>query len=340
MEFSSIRKYTRLKWIIPICSAGVLTAFSLLPADDWQDKVTNALALFGKRYPQEKVYLHFDKDIYASGETMWFKAYIMLQNQPSLTASILYVELLDKDGNVVTKKRLPAQGAAAAGDFELPETLKSGQYQVRAYTAWMLNYDQSFLFYKNIEILDPSKKVTVPAKDTAKADFAVQFFPEGGNMLANNAGLVAFKAIDQNGFPVAIAGTVQNSRKETVAEIKTIHDGMGTFELTPAAGEQYRAVVKVGAGQQKTFDLPAASTEGVALKLYNRGNRVFYQATLANPDDTTYRRMMVIGQVQNQLVYKALLDVGEGRISGFIPTQGLPTGIVHVTLFRDRKSVV
>ena len=336
MEFSSLRKYTRLKWIIPICSAGVLTAFSLLPADDWQDKVTNALALFGKRYPQEKVYLHFDKDIYASGETMWFKAYIMLQSQPSLTATILYVELLDKDGNVVTKKRLPAQGAAAAGDFELPENLKSGQYQIRAYTAWMLNYDQAFLFYKNIEILDPSKKIPLPAKDTTKSDFAVQFFPEGGNMLVNNAGTVAFKAIDQNGFPVAVAGMVQNSKKETVAEIKTIHDGMGTFDLTPVAGEQYHAVIKTGTGIQKTFDLPAASSEGAALKLFNRGNRIFYQATMANPDDTAYQKMMVIGQVQNQLIYKAVLDVGEGRISGFIPTQGLPTGIVHVTLFSNK----
>ncbi|QHS63860.1 MG2 domain-containing protein [Chitinophaga agri] len=337
MEFSSFRKYTRLKWIIPICSAGILTAFSLLPADEWQDKVTNALALFAKRYPQEKVYLHFDKDIYASGETMWFKAYIMLQNQPSLAASIIYVELLDKDGNVVTKKRLPAQGAAAAGDLELPETLKTGHYQIRAYTAWMLNYDPSFLFYKNIEILDPTKKNTLPAKDTsALRDFAVQFFPEGGNMMVNNANLVAFKAIDQNGYPIAVTGSVQNSKKQTVAEIKTIHDGMGTFELSPAAGEQYHAVVKIGNGVQKTFDLPAAATEGASLKLFNRGNRIFYQATLANPDDTAFHKMMVIAQVQNQLIYKAVLDAGEGRISGFIPAQNLPTGIVHVTLFSDK----
>ncbi|MBW8682738.1 MG2 domain-containing protein [Chitinophaga rhizophila] len=336
MEFSSLKRFTRLKWIIPICSAGVLTAFSLLPADDWQDKVTNALALFSKRYPQEKVYLHFDKDIYASGETMWFKAYIMLQNQPSLAAAILYVELLDKDGNVVTKKRLPAQGASAAGDLELPENLKTGHYQIRAYTAWMLNYDPSFLFYKNIEILDPARKNTMP-KDTATTrDFAVQFFPEGGNMLANNAGLVAFKAVDQSGYPIAVTGAVKNGKNETVAEIKTVHDGMGTFELTPAAGEQYKAVIQSATGQQRTIDLPAAATEGVALKLFNRGNRIFYQATLANPDDTAYHHMMVIAQMQNQLIYKAVLNVAEGRISGFVPTQSLPTGILHVTLFSNK----
>lgn len=337
MEFSSFRKFARLKWIIPICSAGILTAFSLAPADDWQDKITNALALFGKRYPQEKVYLHVDKDIYASGETLWFKAYIMLQNQPSLTATIVYVELLDKDGTVVLKKRLPAAGAAAAGDFEIPENLRSGQYQLRAYTAWMLNYDASFLYYKNIEILDPTKKNTLPSKDTAiTRDFAVQFFPEGGNALVGSPGLVAFKAIDQNGYPVAVAGTVVNNKKETVAEIKTIHDGMGSFELTPQAGEQYRAIVKTATGVQKEIALPQAADQGAVLKVFNRGNRIFYQAALANPDDTSYHKMMVIAQVQQQLVYKAVLDAGEGRISGFVPTQGLPTGILHLTLFSDK----
>ncbi|SDF71959.1 MG2 domain-containing protein [Chitinophaga filiformis] len=337
MEFSSLKKYSRLKWLIPVLSAGILTAFSLVPADDWQDKITNALALFNKRYPQEKVYLHFDKDFYASGETIWFKAYIMIQNQPSLTASNIYVELLDKDGNVVMKKRLPAAGAAAAGDFELPETLKTGQYQVRAYTAWMLNYDPEFLFYKNIEIFDPAKKSTLPSRDTAIArDFAVQFFPEGGNMLQNASGLIAFKAIDQNGYPIAIAGTVQNSKKQTVAEIKTVHDGMGSFELTPAAGESYKAIVKIATGQQKEIALPATQTEGAALKLYNRGSRIFYQASLANPDDSAYYRMMVIAQLQNQLIYKAVLDASEGRISGFIPTQSLPSGIIQVTLFSDK----
>lgn len=337
MEFSSLRKYIRLKWVIPVVSAGVLTAFSLLPADDWQDKVTNALAIFGKRFPQEKVYLHFDKDFYASGETIWFKAYVMIQNQPSLTASNLYVELLDKDGTVVMKKRLPVAGAAAAGDFELPETLKTGQYQVRAYTAWMLNYDPEFLFYKNIEIFDPARKNTLPSRDTAVVrDFAVQFFPEGGNMLTNAPGIVAFKAIDQNGYPIAIAGTVVDSKKATVAEIKTEHDGMGAFELTPGPGETYRAIVKVATGQQKEIALPAVQSQGAALKLYNRGNRIFYQASLANPEDTSFFHMMVIAQVQNQLIYKAVLDASQGRISGFIPTQALPSGIVQVTLFSNK----
>jgi hypothetical protein len=337
MEFSSFRKYTRLKWLIPICTLGVITAFSLLPADNWQDKVTKALELFGKRFPQEKVYLHVDKDYYATGETIWFKAYILVQNQPALAASNLYVELLDKDGVAVIKKRLPAAGAGAYGDLEIPETLKAGQYQLRAYTSWMLNFDPAFLYYKNIEIFDAQKRTNLPSRDTAiTRDFAVQFFPEGGNLLDNVSSQVAFKAIDQNGYPIPVAGTVKNNKGETVATLKTVHDGMGAFELTPAPGQHYRAFVQVASGKQKEIELPAAINEGAALKLYNRGSRIFYQASVANISDTAYHHMMVIAQIQQQLVYKAILNVAEGRISGFVPTQALPSGIIQITLFSDK----
>lgn len=93
-----------MKWLLPVCLLGITGALAFYPADEWQDKITQALEQYSKRFPQEKVYLHLDKDYYAAGETMWFKAYVLLQGQPSLSATNLYVELVDKSGNVVSKK--------------------------------------------------------------------------------------------------------------------------------------------------------------------------------------------------------------------------------------------
>ncbi|SFD76163.1 MG2 domain-containing protein [Chitinophaga sp. CF118] len=313
----------------------ILGSIAFFPASDWSDKVTDALQQFGQRFPQEKVYLHLDKDYYASGETIWFKAYIMVQGMPSVGATNLYVELLDKNGTIVMKKRLVAGGAAAIGDFELPESQKAGQYQLRAYTAWMLNFDAAFLCYRNIEVFEPQKRNNLPdRKDTTIThDFAVQFFPEGGDLLNDISSRVAFKAIDQSGYPVPVSGKVLNSKGKTIATIETIHDGMGAFELTPAAGENYHAIVKTAGGLEKDITLPASKATGAGLKIFNRGVRIFYQAVLPNPTDTSLDRMLVVAQMQQQLVYKAILKVSDGRISGFIPTDGIPSGILQVTLF-------
>jgi hypothetical protein len=333
MESSRVKKLSRLKWILPVVILSVLVTSAFFPAMDWPDKVTNALEQFGKNYPQEKVYLHLDKDYYASGETIWFKAYIMVQGLPSLGASNLYAELLDKNGTVVMKKRLLASGASAAGEFQLPETQKAGQYQIRAYTSWMLNFDPAFLAYRDIEVFDPAKRNSPPAKDSVAAgDFSIQFFPEGGDLLNNANCIVAFKAIDQNGYPIAVSGNVQNSKGKTIATLQTVHDGMGSFELTPDDGESYHAIVKTAGGKEKNILLPAAKT-GAGLKVYNRGSRIFYQTSLSNTTDTANDHMLIVAQMQQQLVYKAILNVSDGRISGFIPTGGLPSGILQITLF-------
>jgi hypothetical protein len=323
----------RLKWLLPACLLGA-SALAFYPADEWQDKITQALEQYSKRFPQEKVYLHLDKDYYAAGETMWFKAYVLLQGQPSLSATNLYIELVDKAGTVVNKKLISVGGATGSGAIELPDNQKPGQYQLRAYTAWMLNFDAEYLFYKNIEIFDPSKQIG-PGQKPATTDFAVNFFPEGGNLIAGVAGRVAFKAIDQQGYPQEANGIIQNLKGETVAQVKTTRDGMGMFELTPAAGETYKALMQTSKGLQKTILLPVVKTSGVGLKVFNKSTRIFYQTSPASKDDPMYNNLMIVAQMQQHIVYKAKLNAAEGQMSGFIPTKELPSGILQLTVFNS-----
>jgi hypothetical protein len=334
MQSMFSNKRSRLKWLLPVCLLGITAALAFYPADEWQDKITQALEQYSKRFPQEKVYLHMDKDYYAAGETMWFKAYVLLQGQPSLSATNLYVELVDKSGNVIMKKLMSVGGATSSGAFELPDNQKPGQYQLRAYTAWMLNFDAEYLFYKNIEIFDPLKPATPPVKPVSN-EFSVQFFPEGGNLIAGVPGRVAFKAIDQLGFPIEVNGIVQNIKGETVALVKTTRDGMGMLDLTPATGDTYKALVQTPKGQQKTILFPVVKTSGVGLKVFNKGTRIFYQTLPATKDNPMYNNLMIVAQMQQHIVYKAKLNAAEGQMSGFIPTKELPSGIIQLTIFNS-----
>ena len=60
-------------------------------------------------------------------------------------------------------------------------------------------------------------------------DFAVQFFPEGGELVAGVPRLVAFKAERADGYPEDVRGSVLDSRGDTVVSFVAEHDGMGTF---------------------------------------------------------------------------------------------------------------
>src|SRR5574344_2899455 len=111
---------------------------------------------FNTLLPQEKVYLHFDNTSYFIGEHIWFKAYVVTpaENKPTHMSKIMYVELLKQEGAILQTKTLKIdEDGQCHGDFMLGDSLFSGFYEVRAYTRYMLNFDQGEKWYMNSFIL-------------------------------------------------------------------------------------------------------------------------------------------------------------------------------------------
>lgn len=104
--------------------------------------------------PIEKVYLHFDKPYYAVADTMWFKAYATIeQNLPSPFSKIVYVEVFNAKDSLIKAVKLPLKNSVAYGNIPLNmRSFKQGNYYVRAYTLWMLNFSEEYFFTKNIPI--------------------------------------------------------------------------------------------------------------------------------------------------------------------------------------------
>ncbi len=60
---------------------------------------------FDRTYPREKVYLHMDNASYLEGDTLWYKAYVVRASSllPTELSKVLYVELLNADGQLVER---------------------------------------------------------------------------------------------------------------------------------------------------------------------------------------------------------------------------------------------
>lgn len=116
-----------------------------------------------KRY-YEKVYVHTDKPYYYQGEPMWFKAYVNyydLSLRDSLS-KVLYVELISPEKEIVMEKMVKIDSGMAVGDFILPDTLKRGDYFLRAYTSLQRNFGDGQLYVKHIPILGITERVDAP----------------------------------------------------------------------------------------------------------------------------------------------------------------------------------
>ena len=107
----------------------------------------------------EHVHLHTDRLAYYPGDDIWFKAFLnyKLKGIKDTTSSILHVQLVDSNKNIIDKKRIEITNGYAYGEFNLPENLSRGQYQLRAFTQYMLNFDSQFLFQQPISILSKTE---------------------------------------------------------------------------------------------------------------------------------------------------------------------------------------
>ena len=128
--------------------------------DSRMKRIISTLDKFTEQYQQQKVYLHFDKPSYIAGEDIWFKAYIVdgINHIADTLIKNIYLELINSEKQVVQIKVLKIENGSTFGDFNLLDTIPEGNYQLRAYTNWMRNFDESFLLTKKNKIFYPDIK--------------------------------------------------------------------------------------------------------------------------------------------------------------------------------------
>jgi hypothetical protein len=287
------------------------------------------LIKWSEQSPIEKVSLHLDREIYLAGETIWFKAYLFSEFLPDTISTSLYVELVDENSKIIIRKVYPVFFYSSRGQIELPDSLQGGKYFIRAYSPTMLNQRPEFI-YKHGIVIFSNKNRMAAAKQNEKF-IRLEFFPEGGNLISGKDNTVAFKATDQDGFPVNIHGKINNEQGEAIVSFSSFHDGMGKFSLTPAENEKYIATLEEDNGVTKYF-LPASATQGIILKITaDARGRAF--EILENKDDPVFQAAYLIGQSQHKIVFKQQLTSGYDRIKGVIKTDNLISGILQVTVF-------
>lgn len=192
-------------------------ALGFIRQDDPLKKIILQIEKYRLQYPQEKVHLHLDKPYYAIGDNIWFKAYVVTaeKNELSDLSKILYVELINDKDSVKQSLALPLQMGLTWGDFALTDSLKEGNYRIRAYTNWMRNFDEDYFFDKTITIGNSIANTVL-----TQADYTFSKDVKGQKVLAN------LNYSDMSGAPL--------SNKEVSYEVKldfrSILKGKGTTD--------------------------------------------------------------------------------------------------------------
>jgi hypothetical protein len=291
--------------------------------------------VYAERFPQEKIHIHFDKNVYNPGETIWFKAYIFADGAASEISKTFYTELADTNGHVLQRKTSPIIGSTAWGSFDLPKDIQYHQIYFRAYTAWMKNFDTTFLFGKSIPIINGNVESLYKP---LKKEWRLHFFPEGGDIVAGIENNIAFKANDQFGVPVAIRGIIKNKAGKEFGRFKPEHDGMGSFLITPPDTGSLYAFWQDADSVERITALPVIKIEGAILNLKFADRKLLFSVSRSLEMESRNDQFTLIAYMNQSLIYQAKINLRESfKTSGQIPIDNLPSGILYATLFNADK---
>ncbi|MDL2277475.1 TonB-dependent receptor plug domain-containing protein [Parabacteroides sp. OttesenSCG-928-G07] len=306
-----------------------------------RERLTSNLDQQFRLYSQEKLHLHLDRDYYIPGENIWFKAYLVdAQTHLSIAESrYIYVELINAEDELVDRVMLRADEELFFmyhGHLFLSEVIPEGDYTIRAYTRHMENLGADYFFTQNIHIgsLESQTQATKEAKtkqaklSAVKKDYAVSFFPEGGNLLMGVSNRIAFKALNNSGYSEFISGEVVDEAGSTITTIQTSHLGMGMFVIYPEEGKSYYAVCRNEEGMEKRFELPKAAS---GYSLLTDSQDGLFVISVQKTADIERIPLYIMIHNRGNLLYFEPVDEWKNYIS--LKENQLPAGVLHILLF-------
>jgi hypothetical protein len=124
---------------------------------DMNDYLNQRFHRYCELFPREEVFVGSDREEYIAGEELWFNVWLVdkQSSTPSSDSKIIYLELLNPENIAISQKRINIVNCSGQGHIELPDTLTTGTYTIRAYTNWMKNFLPYNCFMKDIKIYNP-----------------------------------------------------------------------------------------------------------------------------------------------------------------------------------------
>jgi len=293
-------------------------------------------------FPQEKIHLHTDRDMYVSGEKIWFKAYLTdaLTHQYPTKSRYVYVELISQVDTVISRVMVRPINGLFFGNLSLPQNMLSANYTLRAYTRYMENLGDDYFFKKNIRIVNLSSQInqsqSTENTEIQKDDFLISFFPEGGNLPEGVLSKVAFKALNINGSSEMVSGMLIDENGFVISAVNTLHDGMGVFEYIPEAGKKIFLKCKNTNSLERQFELPQPISRAYSLSVFPSDDNLLVKInhSVKDPDLPCF----LLAHCRGEVLFFSEWNTEKDSV--IFNTEEFPAGIIHFILFDEEMNTL
>ena len=179
-------------------------------------------------------------------------------------------------------------------------------------------------------LLSFEKQFTIPLLE----NIDLQFFPEGGNLVAGLESKVAFKAIGIDGLGREVKGEILADDEKVISSFISTSKGMGYFILKPQTKIKYAASFWFN-NQKYIVPLPLASEEGTVISLnFSENSRDPILSIKQTPSESITKKY-ITGSAYGKIWFSAIVKAFKDSCGLKIPLELLPEGVCRLTLVNE-----
>ena len=296
----------------------------------------------------EKIFAQTNKNIFVAGEELWFKAWIVnsLSHKYFSHSKTLYADLVNENDAAVTQLLLNIPSEKTEARIKLSDSLPEGYYWLRLYTATIQQYDSSSIFVTPIYVVNKrySSNLSTPAvtvKEIKKSNQPprLQFFPEGGEIIAGTNATIVIKAVDEFGAPVKMEGYINDNIDTSALTWFTTDSatGLGKVVFFVSKSKNYAANIKWG-HQTLQWALPLVNHYASQIAIKEQTPTTL--KVVVSQGDSLYKKgkqSYLLGFSRDSLCFAS---VGVDMYELSIAKSNFPAGISKLLLFNEAQEVV
>lgn len=282
---------------------------------------------------RENIHLHLNKDIYLSGENIWFKGYTYNRKEllPFYNTMNVFVALYNQTGTKISQQLAYSNTGSFEGAFKNLEELPSGNYYLQVYTNWMNNFQENESSIYPIKIINSEKPDFFDTTLSNLATAKIEIHPEGGTLVYGITNIVGVKISDK--FNNAIGNVVVELRDHAntlISEIPINKEGFGKFIVTPK-NDSYSLFLKAN---NKVIEqkLPNPAVKGLSLEvnsyaLPNKASVKIKTNEITYGDLKSKKLFLVVHQDERALVFDVALDAKSWEQTILFSTENMSLGV-------------
>jgi len=286
---------------------------------------------------REEVTLFTDRDLYLSGENIWFNAFISVNNvsENRQLSNVLYIELF-QNNRAIVKKKFQIVDGKVEGMLAIPEEIHSANYYLRAYTQYQRNFPPETFFTSLLTIINPEipvrKSKTRPVK-------LVEIIPECGQILSGLPAKIAVK-LNANLLEIVEKSLLTDQHQNTIDSVQFVENGLALIEFTPNDSLAYFLTFITNTGDTLTEPLSKNSSLGIIISENWKNNKVNFYSNQTYRLSNSPAHWLVLYSIDGVKEFEMAIEIKKAEQTIAFDAGKLEPGLYSLVLKNEEGKVI